>query len=83
MTDNDFKKLLDQALEPIKKDLQEVKETQEERVLPSVIHTETVLEGYADSYKTNKKNIERLDERLSKFEGDAGVILPPELAIQR
>ena len=84
-------------LQEVKKDLQEVKYTQaehtkilaehkeilEERVLPSVITTETTVTGYADAYKTNKANIERLDDRVTKLEDNAGIIPPPEFTIQR
>lgn len=83
MNQDDFKKLLDDALEPIRKDLEEVKETQEQRVLPSVITTETTVKGYADAYKTNKANIERLDERVAKLEDNSGITVPSDLAIQR
>ena len=70
-------------LQAVKRDLQEVKGTQENQVLPSVIHSETVLVGYADAYKTNKSNIERLDERVSELEENAGVTIDPALAIHR
>lgn len=34
-------------------------------------------------YKINKSNIERLDDRVAELEENAGVVHPPELAIQR
>ncbi len=90
MTTDDFRTLLNEALKPLKegqeelrKDLQEVKDTQENRVLPSVITTETTIKGYADAYKTNKANIERLEDRVIQLEDKAGVIPPPEFIIQR
>ncbi len=90
MTPDDFKTLLDEALQPLKegqeelrKDLHEVKDTKENRVLPSVITTETTIKGYADAYKTNKANIERLDDRVTSLENKAGTVPPPEFTIQR
>jgi len=74
----------------VKEDLQEVKDTQEshtemleKRILPPLIYVETTVKGYADAYKTNKANIERMDDRVTKLEDTAGIIPPPELAIQR
>lgn len=49
----------------------------------SLMNIEATLEGYADAYKVNKSNIERLDERLSKAEDQLDIPVPPELAIQR
>ena len=49
----------------------------------ALIEIEATLKGYADSYKTNKSNIERVDERVSKLEENSGVIVPQELTIQR
>ncbi len=86
MNDNDYNKIADlvdervkQALDPIKEDLAElkqdlkdVKDTQESRVLPSVIETEVTIKSYADSYKINKHNIERVDTRLSAVPHFAG-----------
>ena len=97
MNQDNFKKLLEETLEPIKKDLQEVKKDLQEvkytqaehteilgkRVLPSVITTETTVKGYADAYKTNKANIERLDDRVIKLEDRAGITPAPEFTIQR
>ncbi len=71
------------GLHEVKIDLQDVKETQEARVLPSVITTETTIKAYADAYKTNKANIERLDSRVTKLEDNAGIIPPSEFVIHR
>ncbi len=49
----------------------------------SLINIETTLAGYADSYKINKGNIERLDDRVSKVEDHLDIQISPELAIQR
>lgn len=49
----------------------------------AVVEVESTLSGYADAYKTNQANIERLDVRVSELEENAGIIPPPELVIQR
>lgn len=78
MDKQSFKKLLDDALEPMRSDIkiikkglesvkenvENVREVQEKRVLPSVIETEVTVKSYADSYKINQHNIERVDTRL-------------------
>ena len=55
-----IKDVVSEELEPMKKDLAEVKNTLENRVLPSVTETEMTLKSYADSYKINQKNIAQL-----------------------
>ena len=55
-------------LAEVKQDLNEVKDMQENRVLPSVTEIEATIKSYADSYKINKHNIERLNTRLSSPE---------------
>ncbi len=118
MDEASFKKLLDEAIAPIKEDLTEVKSTQtklqggveqlhntvsklqdnfnelqgtvnemkntlDNRVLPSVIETETTVKSYADSYKINKGNIEKLDDRLTAVEDQLEIQPSDQLAIQR
>lgn len=57
MNQGEFRKLLEEALEPIKQK-QEVHSA-------ALMRIESVLEGYADAYKVNKENIERVDTRLT------------------
>lgn len=104
MDEKSFKKLLDEAIAPLQKDLTEVKKTQtrlqssfeqlqvtvsevqdtlDNRVLPSVIETEVTIKSYADSYKINKGNIERLDERLTTVEDQLDIQPSDQFAIQR
>lgn len=49
----------------------------------AVVELESTIKGYADSYKTNKANIERLDNRVTKLEDNPGITPPLEFAIQR
>lgn len=88
MNQDDFKKLLEEALGPIKKgqdelkkDLQEVKDTQEERILPSVITIETEIKTYADMYKINNSNSKKLEKRIEVLEDKSDIIPPPEFTL--
>ena len=99
MTDGDVNKigdLIDQKLKPIKETLDSMQQSLDshteklasmEETLDShtgsLMNIESTLEGYADSYKVNKGNIERLDERLSKTEDQLDIQVSPELTIQR
>lgn len=49
----------------------------------AVVELESTIRGYADAYKTNKANIERLDDRVSTLEDRSGITSPPELIIHR
>lgn len=95
MNNNDYNKIADlvdervkRALDPIQEDLTElkqnlndVKDTQENRVLPSVTEIEITIKSYADSYKINKHNIERLDTRLSTVEDELKIEIPEDLKV--
>lgn len=96
MNQDNFKKLLEEALEPFNKRFDKVEEqlNNPDYGLPAlnsrmdantaaVVELESTVKGYADAYKTNKANIERLDDRVIKLEDDAGIMTPPELTIQR
>lgn len=47
----------------------------------SLIEIESKLDSYADSYKINHHNIERLDSRLSTTEGKLEIEPPEELKV--
>lgn len=89
MKQDDFKRLLDESLKPIKEDLSGVKEDLSgiketlENHTGALVRIESVLEGYADAYKVNKGNIERLDKRLIKVEDHLEIHPSDQLAIQR
>ena len=62
MTNDDFKKLLNESIKPLKEDLDEVKEelkevknTQEQRVLPPLVYIETTVKSYADLIRTKAR----------------------------
>lgn len=81
MTNNDFKKLLDANLKPIKEEQKALRELIEERVLPPVAYIETTVKGYADSYVTNKDHIGRLNKRVTTVEDKLGIQPAEELTI--
>lgn len=64
-----------------KKQLNEVKDVQEKRILPPVIYIETTVKSYADRYVTNEDHIRRLDKRLNTVEEDLGIQPPQDLSI--
>lgn len=87
MNQDEFKKLLDEALTPIRQDLQEVKNTQKEQtetlgaLQASVVTIETEIKTYADMYKVNNSNGKKLEKRIEVLEDKAEVIPPPELTL--
>lgn len=94
MNQDDFKKILDESLKPLKEDINGVKEdlsgvkediNEIKESLQSnfgaLIRIESVLNGYADSYKINKHNIERLDTRLSKTEEKLDIKVSEDLKV--
>ncbi len=90
MVMKDFQSMMNSKLDDVIKDLEKVKQVQaehtdllERRLLPSVTEIETKVDSYADAYKTNKANIERLDERVTRFEDQEGYLVPSNLVIQR
>lgn len=81
MTNDDFKKLLDEAIKPLKKEQTELRKIIEERVLPPVVYIEATVKSYADRYVTNEDHIGRLDKRLKAVEDNLGIQPPQELTI--
>lgn len=80
MDDRGFKKVLDEALSPIKEDLIDLKE--DVRVLKvSVLTIEQTMTSYADSYKINQHNIERLDTRVLTIEDNLDIEPPENLGV--
>ena|SRR3989344_9408310 len=78
----DQQSVMNVKLDDIHKDLEEVKETLESHT-GVLVNIESTLEGYADAYKVNKGNIERLDERLAIVETQLEIQPSDQLAIQR
>lgn len=47
----------------------------------ALVRIESVLEGYADSYKINQHNIERVDTRLTTAEEKLNIVVPEDLKV--
>lgn len=80
MTSNDFKKLLDDALDPIRRTQKEQSETLE-TIQASVISIENTINGYSDMYKINNSNGKKLEKRIKVLEDNSGIIPPPEFTL--
>ena len=90
MTNDDFKKLLDEALEPIK-ERQESQSTDLANIIAkleshsaALITIESKLNAYGDGdmYKINDANIRKAGMRVTTLEKKAGVKIPPELELE-
>lgn len=81
MDEKSFKKMLDQAIAPLRQDIKELKDVQENRILPPLAEIETTIKSYADSYKINKLNIERVDSRLVTVGDGLNIDVPEDLKV--
>ncbi|MBI2601308.1 hypothetical protein HYW42_05155 [Candidatus Daviesbacteria bacterium] len=81
MDENTFKKILDEAIAPLREDIKELKDVQENRLLPSVTELEVTVKSCADSYKINQQNIERVDTRLTGVEEELNVEVSEDLKV--
>lgn len=94
MDKDEFKKLLNEALEPIKKNqnkhskslgsLSKTAKTQAEileTLKSSVLNIETTNAVYGDMYKINDDNSRKLEKRVVVLENNAGLEAPPELTL--
>lgn len=73
MTTQDFKKLLEEALEPIKE--------KQDSQSAALVNIEGKLDAYGDMYKINEDHIRRLDKRLNLAEEELGINPQEELTI--
>lgn len=80
MDENTLKQLLNKAITPLREDIKELKEDMS-TLKGSVITIEQTITSYADSYKINQHNIERLDTRLSTVEKEANIIVAEDLKV--
>ena len=87
MTPDDFKKLLDEALEPIKQQQEShsaalVKiETKQESHSAALVSIESKLDAYGDMYKINDSNIRKVEKRLETLEENADITTPTEFIL--
>lgn len=80
MNQDDFKKILNEALDPIKETLKEHGQRLE-AVQGSVVTIENTINAYGDMYKINNSNAKKLEKRVETLEDNAGVTPPPELTL--
>lgn len=87
MNQEDFKKLLDEALEPIKQKqenqssaLSSIKDKQESHSA-ALISIESKLDAYGDMYKINNSNAKRLEKRVETLEENADITPPSEFIL--
>lgn len=73
--------VVNEKLDKVTSELKEVKDVQEERVLPPLVYIETTVKSYADRYVINEDHIRRLDKRLGTVEEDLGIFPPQDLSI--
>ncbi len=73
MNQDDFKKLLDEALEPIKK--------KQENHSAALVSIESKLDAYGDMYKINNSNAKKLEKRIEVLEDKSGINPPPEFTL--
>lgn len=73
MNQDDFKKLLDEALESIKQ--------KQDSHSAALISIEGKLDAYGDMYKINDSNVRKVEKRLETLEDKANITPPPELTL--
>ncbi|MDO8503445.1 MAG: hypothetical protein Q7S60_02020 [bacterium] len=87
MNQDEFKKLLDEALEPVKETLKRhtvvlVEHAEAlETLKASAVTIENTINVYGDMYKINNDNAKKLEKRVETLEEKAGVESPPELTL--
>lgn len=80
MDEKVFKKILDEALTPLREDVKSLKEDVG-TLKGSVLSIEQTMTSYADSYQINQHNIERVDTRLSTVESNLDIEPPENLKV--
>lgn len=87
MNQDDFKKILEDALDPINKQLNDPDtglaaiNRRLDSNTAAVMKLETTVKGYGDMYKINEDHIRRLDKRLDTVEDNLGIQPSEELTI--
>lgn len=94
MTNDDFKKILDEVLKPLKKDIGSVRDRLDdpdtglkrinERLdsnTAAVMELEKTVKGYADMYKINDSNTRKMEKRVETLEENADIRPPSELQL--
>ena len=75
------KEVVEDSISPLKADIKELKDGMQ-TLTASVTSLEQTVGSYADSYKENQRNIERLAKRMEPVEEELGIEVPEEYRIQ-
>jgi len=87
MNQDEFKKLLNEALEPVKQKLDNHDERFDslseklDNHGAALVNIESKLNAYGDMYKINNGNAKKLEKRIETLEENAGIIPPPEFTL--
>ena len=73
--------LMNEKLDTLQEDLSKVKEIQDTRIYPSVVHTENTVQAFGDAYKINNDNARKLEKRVIKLEAHAKIKPPEDLLL--
>src|SRR5258708_36393174 len=74
----DQQSVINKKLDALGKDLKQVRETQDDRLLPLVVTIENEIKVYSDMYKLNNDNMKKLEKRLEVIEDQTVVTPDPE-----
>lgn len=87
MNQDDFKKILDEALKPIKQKLashDERFDSLNEKLDnhgAALVNIESKLNAYGDMYKINNSNTKKLEKRVETLEENVNITPPPEFTL--
>lgn len=73
--------VINEKLDFLREELQEMKETQDNSIYPSVVETEKNIKAYGDMYKLNNDNARKLEKRVNTLEKVEGIEPAEELLL--
>jgi len=73
--------IMNEKLDTLQEDLNGIKELQENRIYPSVVHTENTIQAFGDAYKINDDNARKLEKRVVTLEDHSQIQPPTELLL--
>ncbi len=96
MNQDDYKRILEEALDPIKKQLEDPKSglkrinhkldalwDQTVRLTENIEEVKDAVKSQTAVLNQTNDNMEKVDKRLTKVESHLGIVPPPELTITR
>src|SRR3989344_979817 len=73
--------IMNEKLDTLQEDLNGIKELQENRIYPSVVHTENTIQAFGDAYKINDDNARKLEKRVVTLEDHSQIQPTTELLL--